>query len=123
MQYNAKLSLLPDSKFSKGLLNKKANDNVEKLTKAHDIYKNDKLDTKSKLNQFNNLLAKSDVANTSNGHVPAGYQAASSQGATIIPTGSTSTYENKNKNKNKKAKKPNNQWNKNKNKNKGRKRK
>ena len=81
-----------NSNFAKGLTNKKTNEGIDKAVdktgKAYEIYKDDKLDKTAKLKAFNNLM-NSNVADTSNGHIPVGYSAASSQGATV-PSGSMS---------------------------------
>jgi len=71
-----------DSKFAKGLTNKKTTEAVDKVGKAYEIYKDDKLDKTAKINEFNKLIG-TNIATTSNGHVPVGYSAASSQGATV----------------------------------------
>jgi len=74
-----------DSKFAKGLTNTKINEGADKIDKAYSIYKDNTLDKVAKINEFNKLMGTN--INTSNGHVPVGYQAASSQGATV-PSGS-----------------------------------
>ena len=75
-----------DSKFAKGLRSSKVSENISKAANATAIYKDDKLDKAAKLKAFSNLMNGS-VADTSNGHVPVGYSAASSQGA-VVSTGS-----------------------------------
>ena len=77
------------NKFAQGLTNKKTNEGADKLLKSYEIYKNDKLDKLGKLKAFNKLM-ETNVVDTSNGHVPVGYSAASSQGA-VISTGSKSS--------------------------------
>ena len=124
-------------KFTKGLTNKKISAATDK---ASNVFKNDKLDKVGKWKEIGNIMKdyrtesmknkplnlSNPVSTVSNGHVPTGYPAASSQGATtppeiksVIPTGST-TYETswaKNNNKNNNKNKPKNK-NKNKSKNK-----
>ena len=99
MMYDEKNKDSKLNKFAEGFANKKTNEGVEKLAKGYGIYKDDKLDKTAKLKAFDKLM-KSNVADTSNGHVPVGYAAASSQGATV-PTGSTSIVSNKKPNKKK----------------------
>ena len=103
-------------KFTKGLTNKKISETTDK---AANVFKNDKLDKVGKWKALGSLvknyreserkgnsLTNKPIANSSNGHVPAGYQATSSQGTTI-PVKSTG----KNKKKKDKNKKANKQWN------------
>ena len=109
-----------NSKFAQGLTNKKTTEAANKVGKAYEIYKDDKLDKAGKINAFNNLMNGS-VADTSNGHVPVGYSAASSQGA-VVSTGSNGLRDaikkfNKKTNKSKQTKTQWKEWsNKNRNK-------
>ena len=109
-------------KFARGLNNKRLN---EATGKTFDMFKENK---KNKLNEFGNIISdyraennkakplsfNNTVSSVSNGHVPIGYQASTSQGSSapnemksVVSTGSTSVLVNKRKNrkKNKRNKK------------------
>ena len=95
------------TEFGKGLMDKKADENAAQVKKAFNLYKNGSLTTDEKIKQFQDLV------NTSNGHVPVGYQATSSPSASNTSSLLLKLNKKQEKRKNKKKhqqKKKDEQW-------------
>ena len=110
-------------KFTRGLTNKKINDTTDKISNVFDNAKLNKVgkwkeiggimkDYRAENNKAKPLSFNNTVSSVSNGHVPIGYQASTSQGSSapnemksVVSTGSTSVLVNKRKNR--KKNKPN----------------